>query len=483
MTETELRNELMALSDLLRAQTLHASTLNDALTFARLYARLHWDNISGFFSDEDLEQALFEHWKNKLPGARLPKMPPVDFLHVVTQVYDGGGHSRLLRQLVAGLNKEGSQGILFAGKGPKDKAAGLPDCRSVLQGSPAQRLADLVHIAAQAKTVILHHHPDDIVVAMAARLLREQGSRVLFVNHADHVFGFGPGAADVTLDICMTGTRTTRDRRSALSQSFMGIPVVQPGQMPQPHEAPRSGAIVSMGGPGKFKPFPGLSFPDFLSSLLRQVPNDVILIGPSDKDPWWAEVCAAFPGRISLRGPLPPSEVEPILQKAACYVDSFPLDGGTAYPQAAFQGLPCFGPNSQAAPGVSPADALRFDTPQQMETALVAYLQGGDYPFDLEAVRHQIADDFSTDRVVARVLGAAKGQITPIFDYLQELGQRDSDYNARRWVEAGQLNLPKRIRRHLSLGARLRVARALSSSPLRPEIKAVMKKRFLFSWL
>ena len=86
MTETELRNELMALSDLLRAQTLHASTLNDALTFARLYARLHWDNISGFFSDEDLEQALFEHWKNKLPGARLPKMPPVDFLHVVTQV-------------------------------------------------------------------------------------------------------------------------------------------------------------------------------------------------------------------------------------------------------------------------------------------------------------------------------------------------------------------------------------------------------------
>jgi hypothetical protein len=456
--------------------------MNDALLMMRLFARLHWDNISGFFSDEALEQAVCERWQNELNQPDQSAEIQFDFLHVATQLYEQGGHSRLLRQLFAGLSSHGTQGLILTDRKAKNDLADLPIAPICLSGSLASRVNKLLEQGAKARTILLHIHPDDSVAAFAARILRKAGKHVLFVNHADHVFSLGPGTADIVLEICATGWRTTSERRAALAQSFMGIPIASSENAKAIWKKDRTGPIVSMGGPGKFKPSEVLSFPHFAERILSRVDNDIVLIGPSDKDPWWAEVASKFPSRLKLLGTQAPKAVAEIMRNAACYVDSFPLDGGTAYPQTALMGLPCFGPNANNASGVSAAEQLRFATLAQMEDAIVSFLHTGAYPFDLEAVRKSIRTDLSVEAVTARVVRATQGGTCPLPPALKRIGSRGPDYNALRWEEDGILHLPKRQWRGLSPGARLRLLRLIGQANLPSTLEKTIKFRICTKW-
>jgi hypothetical protein len=448
-----------------------------------VYARLHWDNISGFFGDPKLEVSVFDRWSAAIAPKADAEAPRVDFLHVATQLYGQGGHSRLLRKLMQGLDAFGTQGIILTGPRRGSHLSGLSVDPARISGSPSRRLAQLVQAGRMADTVLLHIHPDDSIAALAARQLRNEGRRVLFVNHADHVFSLGPSAASAVLEICVTGWRTTEERRGVQAHGFMGIPVADSTDTAPIWRGDRYGPIVSMGGPGKFKPNAPLSFPEFLARVLPLVPNEVVLIGPSIKDPWWADVMARFPGRVRLMGPLDPDHVAKIMQTASCYIDSFPLDGGTAYPQTALMGVPCFGPNADNAPGVSPTDQLRFQSLSDMEAAVVGYLQGGDYPFDLNAVRRQIQEDFSVASIAHRVAQARDGVLQAPFDYLKRLGKRGPDYNAHRWEADGVLHLPKRQWRGLSLGTRRRLIDRVRSAGLPTAIEKELLYRIRTNWV
>ena len=475
--------DLRALSDVLASVALDSSNPNDALALLRLYARLHWDNISGHFSNEELEASIYAKWRRYLPETSQVAFPEIDFLHIATQTYEQGGHSRLLKRLGQGLSKYGSQAMLLTDARKRNHVPDFPGPVMRLRDRPAECAAAIIAASRNAGTIFLHIHPDDSPAAFAARALRAEGKRIMFVNHADHVFSLGPGASDVVLEICMTGWKTTRNRRAARAQSFMGIPIVDENVPVQEHSPPRDGPIVSIGGPGKFCPTDGLSFPDFLMNVMSQVSNDVILIGPSSKEPWWKNVTDAYPGRIHLRGLLPAGEVDEILRSASCYVDSFPLDGGTAYPQALAMGVPCFGPNADNAPGVSPTDELRFGTVQALQTSLVSYLKGGAYPFDIKAIQSKIKQDFSNAAVIDRVVAAVNGDIVSPPDELMTVGKRDSDYNARRWAEQNKVSLPKRIWRDLSPTARLRLHRAIRQSRMPTAMSQAIVRELVTRWL
>lgn len=480
---SEVRENLEKVSSILRTAALQSSNLNDALRLMQLYARLHWDNISGFFADDALEQSLFERWLPSITMAQECQNTTVDFLHIATQVYHVGGHTRLLRHLMHGLSEYGSQALLLTDAKRNNALGGWDVDMLKVAGKPASRAGKIVDIGAKAETILLHTHPDDSAAAFAARILRESGKRVLFVNHADHVFSLGPGAADVVLEICMTGWRTTRDRRNARIQSFMGIPIAKTEEIDPIWEQNRKGPIVSMGSPGKFKPDDALNFPEFLTKLLPRVQNDVILIGPSPKDTWWTPIIQNFPERIKLMGPQPPEKVTEIMRSASCYVDSFPLDGGTAYPQAALMGVPCFGPNEGNAAGFSPADKLRFSTVEEMQEALISYLEGGPYPFDLNKTRERIAKDFASSAIAKRVILARDGISQKPFDHLKKSGQRSPDSNAHRWEKGGVLHLPKRQWRGLSFKARTDLIRKNFTSDLAKPLSRTLIFRILTNWI
>lgn len=472
-----------ALSDTLRDAVLQAPNLDQALRLAGLYGRLHWDNTSGLFQDDPLEVALFDRWRAQLPSTSQPSLGPLHVVHIATQVYAGGGHTRLLRFLAGGLGPVDQQALILTDARRRNPTDHLPQTLR-LQGSAAARCAALISAAGDAEMILMHIHPDDAIGAFAARALRALGRRVLFVHHADHIFGFGTGAADVVLELCKTGWRTTQERRRVSAQSFMGIPVSQAATPPTPI-APRDrkGPIVSMGGGGKYKPSQMMSFPRFLDQLLGRVENDVVLIGPSSKDPWWEEVCAKYPNRVTLCGALPPEVAGTWLSRASCYIDSFPLEGGTAYPQAILAGVPVFGPHKASASGISPADALRLDGEAELLEAVTSYIKTGEYPFDLQGLQTEIHTEYSDEAVAARVIQAAEGALLPLPESLERLGRRDPDYNVKIWQDAGKIHLPKRQWKHLSLGVRWRLSAALGSAAL-PQTLSKAAKRYLWrTWI
>jgi hypothetical protein len=456
--------DLEALSGFLRCQSLATQSFNDALVCASLYGRLHWDNISGLFSDDSFEQALFEKWRQEFCiGDKIEREQIVEggLCHILTRYYPSGGHSRLFRQISKGIADRGlTQSLIVTQKTLPRSIKHFPDYLAstlVLSGNMAQRARDIYAKARNADTVLLYTHPDDIGGALAARALRSEGIKVLFVNHADHVFSFGPGACDSVLEICATGWKTTQERRSPKAQSFMGIPMTSASEYVPVSKTNRSGPILSIGGPGKFRPSSELSFPQFLADLLEAVPNDVVLIGPTIKQEWWKLVLERFPGRIQLMGIQPPEVLEKEYCRASCYVDSFPMDGGTVFSEAVLSGLPAFSLNSQAALGISPADALRCAGPKELVAAVSSYLNGGTYPFEIEAVQSLIATDFNNEATVERIINAANGDKVPLPDYLLRLGNRSPDYNVLNWRANSELHIPKRAWRKLSFITKLRL--------------------------
>lgn len=477
MSKDAVRHEFQALLGILRSAALEASSADEALRFLRIYAHINWTNISGLFDDAALEEAIYQKWFARYQVPDSSGAETVSFLHVASRLYTFGGHTRLMKELIGGMGTDGPHKIVLSNQKRLDKRIKMPADCSLLKGSPTARLKALLKHAAQAKTILLYIHPDDSVAALAARIMQASGKRVLFVNHADHVFCLGTSAADVVLEVCMTGWRTTKDRRAARSQSFMGIPFprMEKGELPQ--QTLRTGPIVSMGGAIKFEPAGTLDFPSFVERVLQKTDRSFVLIGPSAKDPWWPEVAQKFPDRVNLLGTQPSEEVTKILGSASCYIDSFPMDGGTAYSQAVMMGLPCFGPNSKEALGISPADQLRFETVSEMEDAVVAYLKTGEYPFNLNAVQQQIASDFEAEHVAGRVVAAANGILSEPMDYLKEAGKRDSDYNARRWEQKGTIDLPKREWRGIGFRARARLLRQIQESALPDTTKGILRRR------
>lgn len=479
--------DLNALSTFLKVESLSMKNFNDALVCASLYGRLHWDNISGYFGDDEFERMLFEKWEEQFhhgPQASYRNEQKGKWCHILTQAYPTGGHSRLFRRLSNGLaDRDIEQSLIIARKSSRKVLKSLPSyftSTTVLFGNAASRARATYAQARKADVVLLHNHPDDIGTALAARALQRDGTQVLFVNHADHVFSFGVGACDLVLEICATGWKTTLERRAPKAQSFMGIPMTSASVKAPERQSDRSGPILSIGGPGKYRPSSKLSFPNFLAELLEAVPNDVVLIGPSPREEWWRPLLEKFPLRIHLLGIQPPEVLEKEYRRASCYVDSFPMDGGTVFTEAVLSGLPSFSLNSEAALGISPADALRCTGPKELVSALASFLNGGTYPFEIEAVRELIEKDFTNEATVERVIRAAHGDAVPLPDYLIKLGNRSPDYNAVNWHAGSQLHIPKRAWRKFSLKTKFHIFRKAERLEISPINARLLKRRIAF---
>jgi hypothetical protein len=476
--------ELEEISSMLRTEVLGASHFDSALVLASLYGRLHWDNISGFFSDEELEQALFERWKSEFKAFKGQDRGDGSWCHLVTRAYASGGHTRLLRQLANGLDDVGIPQSLIvsqkvAKKTSKTLSKPLRNVR-VMSGNLAQRARGCFAAGQAADVVLMHIHPDDIVAALAARALRQSGKKVLFVNHADHVFSFGPGAADAVLEICATGWKTTQQRRHALAQHFMGIPITSEREKMPPEREVREGPILTIGGPGKYQPSSELNFSRFLQDLLNKVPNDAVLIGPTGNEAWWADLRDKFPKRVHFKGVLPPDEVKREYLKASCYVDSFPMDGGTTFSEAMMQGVAAFGLNRQSALGISPADGVRCNSEKDLYIEVSDFLSGGEFPKKVRLARQEIATELSTEGTVRRVQASSQGQGADLPASLSSLGNRSIDYNAESWKAAGRLQLPKRLWRKLPISTRIRLMHQVRQTSLSKETLRALRKCILF---
>ncbi len=272
-------------------------------------------------------------------------------LHVATQVYKTGGHTRMLQRWISG-DPESHHHVVLARQAGRPIPPSLHEAIRSTNGrlqelDPATPLVEQswqVRSLAQRDIdlVVLHHHPFDVVPTVAFAL--PGGPPVALVNHADHVFGLGATVADVTIDLRSAATPISQTRRSARRSTVLPIPV--PDLVREPtRRAARSAlgipldqtVVLSVGREEKYRACGGFSFLATAHRILDARPAaHLYVVGASAAG---AHDHAETPhDRCHLVGSVEDPTV--YIRAADLYIESFPFGSNTALLEAALGGLP-----------------------------------------------------------------------------------------------------------------------------------------------
>lgn len=344
---------------------------NDAETgqqLAHWLATWLWKNTTGIYRLDVLETTLMRKLALESPGHLPISCADREEVHLATEVYAFGGHTALMRHLMQ--EAPTPPDVILTGMSDATAAGirlNVPESRvSVLPPSTDLRaqVMDLAGRLSPYRRVVLHIHPNDLVSALAIRVLRMQAPsvHVQLVNHADHAFSVAIGSAHRILEISRYGWALRGKRGSLQTSSFIGIPITSTGARPPfPHPI-KAAQFLTGGSSYKFRPINGMSLPAAFARLLQRHRNHrVTAIGPKRGDWWWWPLLARYPGRVKISRLVPKETYQQLVGECTVYVDSHPLLGGTALPEALMRGGLVAGMRGLAW-GYSPSDELISDS-------------------------------------------------------------------------------------------------------------------------
>ena len=361
------------------------------LRSATLAAAYGWWAPMGMLADPLLERLVVD-------SVRDGQRPVVDgargtgrVLHVLSEAYAVGGHTRLARRWMARDSARISDVALT--NQSNDVPVELAD---VVHASGGQvhdlrnRHSDLLARAVALRAlfddvdvVVLHVHPYD-AVALAAVNLPGARPPVIFENHADHAFWLGVGAADLVCDF--RATRQSTDLRGVEDERLAVLPLpIDAPVVHGPIAELRAGlniesdavVAVSVASAAKVAPSWGRGMAALVDRALTWAPRlTVVMVGVQGAEEW-GRVAARHPGRLLAVGGVP--DPDPWYELADIYLESYPTRAGTSVLEAAVAGKPVLTiedlPASDLAhifqadsPGMTGMPRVR--TPEQYVTAL-----------------------------------------------------------------------------------------------------------------
>ncbi len=357
---TEAAKAIQANRTLLRALEHHA---NEAVA-AGLYDRAlrliaggadwAWYNHTGLFASRTFEHLLTVVGSDVVGSIQSIRRPSARrrILHVFTQVYPTGGHTRLAWRWMEQDPSSEHSVVLTAQAGLPIPAKLVAACEGRLvaldQAPPLERVTRLGQALVGYDLLVLHIHPHD-AVAVAATAGLGNRPRTLFVNHADHVFWLGLSATHQLVnprpasDLIASSRRTgTRDGFARLVLPLDDVDTVGDAgaqlrsQLGIGEDDP---VLATISHPYKYSSTTGPTFEHLAEEVLGQIPAaHLVAVGPSSDDPGWQFLYRAFPARVHLLGTTP--DYLPVLQAANVYLDSFPFTSITSALEASLQGVP-----------------------------------------------------------------------------------------------------------------------------------------------
>ncbi len=440
----------------IRARVLESarSDLEGALTLAAYYGSFLHHNHIGIYADAELERELGKALESRAIQVRARESGR-GTLHLATELYPWGGHTRVIERLVeSGLG----EAVAVISPMPAPVRAALRDrCRIIdpLKGpQPAETVRRIVALGQEYAAVILHIHPFDIAGAIAAGILARTGVRVLLYNHADHAFGFGFPQAERILELSKYGWAKARDRQIDGRQAYVGIPVA-PSILPD-RTSRKSRHLLISGWAPKFRPFNEINAATFIDAAVDRLDGDVRfdVVGPRGRDEPFRSLGHRAKQRVSFHGLVPHERFARLLAECGAYVDSFPQGNGTGFVEALLSGAPCFGLDLLA--GCSPADVLRSHSLAELVDRVTAFL--GDGPIAdgrFEAARAIVRMHQSPSACASRIRailddGACEGLPPQL-----ESARCMMDFYERYWEAAGNIALVPRAAAALRAPLRL----------------------------
>ena len=290
-------------------------------------------------------------------------------LHVASEVYQAGGHSRVLAKWIDRDLSSHHAVVLTRQPGeiPPLLAAtclkrGVRIVRLPLAATKLGRAAALRSLGQQADRIMLHHHPDDAIPVLA--FAAQGGPPVAFFNHAHFWYSLGGTVADITINTLPFFVRLTERFRFPRAVALLsGVPGYRDYVPFDKAQAKRDlglasdiPVVLTIGYEGYFRPGHGYDFFATLEKVLAACgPLQVIVIGPRPEADFVPPVIARNE-RVRLLGPV--ADPVPYYQAADICLESFPHPSLGAFLEAVVYGAAFPVPAYGAAESV-----LRLDLP------------------------------------------------------------------------------------------------------------------------
>lgn len=411
---------------------------NSSILLAEWLARFLCSNYCGIYTLARVEEALVSRFDLlTFAGQRKP------VLHVASELYAHGGHTRLMKNLIGAVDSSMSQTAITRAAQPDEIAQLLeisPDKVKVFaESEEAKKVVALAMYFVQFERLVLHLHPDDVTAAVAIGLAKKSspGLKVFFVNHSDHTFSSAIASADRVLEISAYGLSLAEARGVTKRCSFIGIPI-SPASANE--NGVRADRVVLTGGSAyKFKPDEQRSLPSAFSALLRADKNvSIVAIGPRTADYWWWPLKLRFPGRFRSIGRVPYAEYVRLLSSCSLYVDSYPVTGGTAFTEALMGGANVSG-RTGGPNGYGLADKLRRTGESLFVEHCLSLLNNDSFALlEQEKIRKHAATFHSLEALKQRFL-------TTLFEdavHAPPLAMRVSEFSydfRSQWIQRGRM--------------------------------------------
>jgi hypothetical protein len=413
-TASSFHSNTLRLLDGVCEASIASSDLEQAFELAEWAAHHYWKNSVGVYRRDDIEQALADRIGLELARTR-SEIQVEGELHVVTKTYAQGGHTPLLRTLIStstadtadvlATQANGLGEISFHGSKKICPPSGL---------NRTEKIEFLVTNFVQYKNLFLYIHPDDLVSAVALRIAKTLTPeiQIYFVNHADHLFSVGIGIADVILEISAYGWMLRGKRSSANNSHFVGIPIASHAE--NNTNSSQSGYAMTGGSSYKYKPSGGRSLPKLLEQVLASEPKmNLMVVGPRGQDSWWWRLRLKYPKRITIKKLVARDEYRSLLENASVYIDSYPVTGGTAFPEALMNGKRVAGLASGLM-GYSAADPLKSSSDGDfVQSCLALFRNDRECNHQQERIRELCHEWHSPERVRARIDRIVSSQEPP----------------------------------------------------------------------
>jgi hypothetical protein len=387
-----LLSRLESLVELLWAQGKAEGAVAWAATAAHFAAQNH----PGRFHSPRLERVLAS-----IGRAAVPAPPPRErdsgagrVLHVLTEAYPTGGHTRLCwRWIQLDASRRHSVALTSPGSSvppPLEAAASASGgtLTRLTAGPQIEQARALRALADEFDAVVLHHHMFDPIPAVAFAD-RQNGPMILVEDHADHLFWLGTGVVDVLVNNRTPGLELAYTRRGIEAERCRILPI--PYGVPERRYTRQNAkamlglsaetrVMLTVAMPHKFMPVVAPGFLDVVEPVLHAHPDAVLLaVGPKSEGEWRA-AAERTAGRLRPLGLQ--VDISVYLHAADVYVDSYPFSSNTSLIEGAGHGAPVmsFSPNPErqglllsSDPGIEHL-IVRADTPAGYARALGALL-------------------------------------------------------------------------------------------------------------
>ena len=414
---------------------LERRQFDDAAALACVAANFAWMHHPGCFTSPELEavtQALGAIINGESPGGNGPllgSLPPQRILHVFTEAHEVGGHTRLATRWIK-LDSNRVHCVVTTrqrGDFPAELRAAAEasggSVTTVHDRSPLAAASRLATLAENYDVVVLNINPSDVVpsIAFASRRPRP---RVLFVNHADHVFWLGTSVADLVICFRHSGHLIACTKRDIEESRLVDLPlplVLLERTMSIADAkqalgiAPNHVVLLSVATEYKYDSRRPPSFLDLVVPVLEQEKSTTLIaVGPTDSG-LWNKANKLTAGRVRPLGVL--RDPAPYRDAADIYLDSTPLASITSLLESAALATPCLaylGGREPGSPSVSDpplvVDAiLRAQDPAEYRRLLLRLISEPEFRTEVGAgLASQVQEAHSTDRWLARLQNVYK---------------------------------------------------------------------------